>query len=59
MNEMDVLYKGDWRQQFYGANFERLLAIEEKLDPDALLCAYTAVGIDAWTLDGNGRLCQA
>jgi len=48
----------DWQQQFYGANYNRLLDIKNKHDPDSLLYAITAVGSDEWTQDADGRLCR-
>ncbi|KAK8091872.1 hypothetical protein PG997_002233 [Apiospora hydei] len=44
LNEMDPLYKGDWKKEFYGANYDRLLKIKKKYDPDQLLYGLTSVG---------------
>ncbi|OCL04327.1 putative FAD-dependent isoamyl alcohol oxidase [Glonium stellatum] len=59
LNEVDSLYKGDWKKEFYGVNYARLLDIKAKYDPDHFFWAYTAIGSDFWTLDGDGRLCAA
>ena len=48
----------DWRQAFYGSNYERLLQIKKKYDPEALFYAATAVGSDSWEQDSDGRLCR-
>ncbi|KAI0017750.1 FAD-binding domain-containing protein [Xylariomycetidae sp. FL0641] len=49
----------DWQRQLYGDNYDRLLRIKNKYDPDGLLYAHTAVGSDAWFEDGEQRLCRA
>lgn len=59
LNEMDPLYKGDWKQNMYGANYPRLLQIKHKYDPHYLLYGHFAVGGDEFTTDGSGRLCRA
>lgn len=48
----------DWQRAFYGANYERLLQIKNKYDPQGLLYALTAVGSEAWGEDAQGRLCR-
>ena len=48
-----------WKQDFYGDNYPELLAIKSKYDPQNLFYATTAVGSDAWTVAGDGRLCRA
>lgn len=48
-----------WKQNFYGANYNRLRAIKSKYDGQDLFYAATAVGSDAWTVAGDGRLCRA
>ena len=47
-----------WKENFYGVNYDALLAIKKKYDPHDLFYAKTAVGSDAWTVDGDGRLCR-
>ena len=49
----------DWKATFYGSNYERLLSIKNKYDPDHLFYATTAVGSDYWTVGAGGRLCRA
>ena len=63
LNEIDPLVypQGNlmWQKDFYGSNYERLLNIKKKWDPDSLLYAPTAVGSDEWMQDDSGRLCKA
>ena len=49
----------DWQNTFYGANYGQLVGIKNKYDPNHLFYAVTAVGSEAWTADGNGRLCRS
>lgn len=58
LNEVDSWYKGDWKQNFYGENYDRLVEIKNKYDPDHLFYAYTGVGSDSWSADASGRLCK-
>jgi Berberine and berberine like len=57
MNEVDPLYKGDWKQAMYGVNYDRLLEIKNKYDPDHLLFGHMSVGSDEFRFDESGRLC--
>jgi hypothetical protein len=58
LNEMDPLYKGDWKKTMYGVNYDRLLKIKHTNDPYYLLYAHFAVGADEFTLNKAGRLCR-
>ncbi|PHH64520.1 hypothetical protein CDD81_4299 [Ophiocordyceps australis] len=58
LNEAN-LGQHDWQQVFYGANYDRLRSIKNKYDPRDLFFANTAVGSEAWTPDGQGRLCRS
>jgi len=58
MNEADV-NNPNWREEFYGANWEKLLQVKQRWDPDSLLYAQTAVGSDVWRAAADGRLCRA
>lgn len=49
----------EWQQVFYGDSYERLRQIKAKYDPNDLFYGLTAVGSEAWTQDGDGRLCRA
>lgn len=57
LNEMDPSYKGDWKQNMYGENYERLLSVKNKYDPTNIFYGHFAVGGDLFTVDGSGRLC--
>lgn len=57
LNEIDPLYKGDWKAEMYGAGYARLLDIKHQYDPDHLLYGQFAVGSDELFIDGSGRLC--
>ncbi|KAI9697553.1 MAG: hypothetical protein M1820_007752 [Bogoriella megaspora] len=59
LNEVDSWYKGDWKRGFYGENYDRLLGIKNKYDPNRVFYAYTGVGSDYWVADADGRLCKA
>ncbi|KEY73201.1 hypothetical protein S7711_04167 [Stachybotrys chartarum IBT 7711] len=58
LNEVDSYYNGDWKREFYGHHYDRLLSVKNKYDPDHFFYAYTGVGSDSWTTDGAGRLCR-
>ncbi|UKZ54387.1 hypothetical protein TrVGV298_008195 [Trichoderma virens] len=49
----------DWKESFFGQNYDKLLRIKNKWDPSGLLYGLKLVGSDAWVLDANGRLCRA
>ena len=49
----------DWKQDFYGANYDALRAIKTKYDRHDLFYAPTGVGSDAWLVATDGRLCRA
>ena len=58
MNEGDFR-QTDWKSAFYGGNYERLLRIKEKWDPEHVFYALMAVGSDYWEVRGDGSLCRA
>ncbi|KAI0114135.1 hypothetical protein GGR51DRAFT_505599 [Nemania sp. FL0031] len=58
LNEANRL-QSDWKQAFYGANYDKLRAVKKKYDPNDLFYANTAVGSEAWVSDSDGRLCRA
>ncbi|KAH8901468.1 FAD-binding domain-containing protein [Thozetella sp. PMI_491] len=58
MNEAD--YRDpNWKTNFFGANYDKLLGIKKRYDPKGLFYATAAVNSDAWTIDSNGRMCRA
>lgn len=56
INEADF-QASDFKTTFYGGNYEKLLAIKNKYDPDDIFYAKTAVGSDLWEQRIDGRLC--
>ncbi|KAF2832279.1 FAD-binding domain-containing protein [Ophiobolus disseminans] len=64
-NEANVV-EPQWQSSFYGTQYERLLEIKRKWDPQGLFYAPTGVGSEGWEVrDGdwgtqtqNGRLCR-
>ncbi|KAI0408720.1 putative 6-hydroxy-D-nicotine oxidase [Xylaria palmicola] len=65
LNEAD-LAEPDFQQSFWGTNYDRLLAIKQKVDPWDTFWAPTAVGSEnwyitrqeSWLMTQNGRLCR-
>ncbi|KAJ6463868.1 hypothetical protein DFH09DRAFT_1226669 [Mycena vulgaris] len=49
----------DFKQAFWGPNYNKLLAIKDKWDPDQLLYGSINVGGDRWKETEEGRLCPA
>jgi len=56
LNEADA-FDPNWKQNFYGVNYDKLLQIKDKWDPDQMLYGTTAVGGDRWVAVEGGRLC--
>lgn len=56
MNEADF-NNPDWKKDFFGVNYERLLRVKEDVDPSGVFYAPTTVGSDRWVEDATGRLC--
>ncbi len=49
----------DWKVDYFGENYNRLLSIKKKYDPEHVFWANAAVGSDeVWALAPDGRLCQ-
>ncbi|KAK4144972.1 uncharacterized protein C8A04DRAFT_36112 [Dichotomopilus funicola] len=57
VNEADF-HQPDWKETFFGVNYDRLLSIKNKWDPASLFYGLLTVGSDAWTVDNNGRMCR-
>jgi hypothetical protein len=49
----------NWQKVFYGDNYNGLLAVKQKYDPDDIFFANTAVGSDRWEQKPDGRLCKS
>lgn len=58
MNEADRL-DPDYKNSFYGSNYNKFLSIKKKYDPSSLFYCPTCVGSDAFKQDPKGRLCTA
>ncbi|KAK7932726.1 FAD binding domain-containing protein [Apiospora marii] len=48
----------EWQKVFYGENYQRLLEIKNRYDPDRVFYGRTAVGSEAWAESKDGRLCR-
>lgn len=57
LNEGNFL-EPKWQQVFYGANYENLLSIKNKYDPNSILWGRTAVGSESWSETHDKRLCR-
>ncbi|KAF9448257.1 FAD/FMN-containing isoamyl alcohol oxidase MreA [Macrolepiota fuliginosa MF-IS2] len=54
LNEADA-FGPTWKKDFYGVNYDRLLQVKDRWDPNQVLYGTTAVGGDRWvTVDGGG-----
>lgn len=65
LNEGDVM-DPEFSQTFYGKHYDRLMEIKQKIDPQSVFWAPTAVGSEGWYITGQedyvtkqtGRLCR-
>jgi hypothetical protein len=57
INEADFR-QPNWQDDFFGVNYEKLLAIKNKWDPHHLFYATKAVGSEVWTVAEDGRMCR-
>lgn len=58
MNEADF-QQPNFQEAFFGSNYQSLLCIKHKYDPDGFFWATKAVGSEKWTVASDGRMCQA
>ncbi|OBS22752.1 hypothetical protein FPOA_09081 [Fusarium poae] len=58
INEADFQQQ-KWQETFYGVNYDKLLKIKRKYDPEHLFYATVAVGSEEWSVSENGRMCRA
>nr|POE79478.1 fad-linked oxidoreductase zeb1 [Quercus suber] len=49
----------EWKEDYYGPNYDRLLEVKNKYDPSHLLYGPASVGSDHWRSAPDGRLCPA
>ncbi|RAK98119.1 putative isoamyl alcohol oxidase [Aspergillus ibericus CBS 121593] len=58
MNEANP-YDSNFKHDFYGANYDRLVQVKAKYDPSESLFVLSGVGSDKWDYDlDSGRLCR-
>ena len=49
----------DWKQDYFGENYAKLLDVKKKYDPEFVLWQHTSVGSDAyWEMTEGERLCR-
>ncbi|KAF9773528.1 hypothetical protein IL306_008635 [Fusarium sp. DS 682] len=58
MNEADF-NEPDWKDVFYGPNWDKLNSIKRKWDPNSFFYNFKGVGSEAWTVAKDGRMCRA
>lgn len=58
VNEGDP-FQANWKEAFFGPNYDRLLAIKDKYDPEGVFYARKTVGSDRWHVAEDGRMCRA
>lgn len=56
-NEANFL-QPNWKQTFFGSNYDRLLTVKRKWDPSSFFYALKAVGSDVWSVSESGRMCR-
>ena len=49
-------FQPHWQEAFWGDNYDRLLAVKRKYDPDGLFFLHHGVGSEDWSADGFTRL---
>ena len=49
-------FQPHWQEAFWGENYDRLLAVKSKYDPDGLFFLHHGVGSEDWSADGFTRL---
>ncbi|KAL4997537.1 hypothetical protein BDV10DRAFT_201810 [Aspergillus recurvatus] len=49
----------DWKEDYFGSNYDTLLQVKGKYDPDYVFYGPATVGSDYWSTQGDGRLCVA
>lgn len=57
VNEADF-NQPDWKEAFFGVNYQRLLQIKNKWDSASVFYILKGVGSDAWAVGPDGRMCR-
>lgn len=58
MNEANA-FNAEFKHDFYGENYQRLLDIKKKFDPQESLYVLSGVGSDGWDYNlDTGKLCR-
>lgn len=47
-----------WKQDYFGANYDKLLQVKKRHDPQFVLYGPASVGSDTWVRKADGRLCR-
>ncbi|KAF1944008.1 FAD binding domain-containing protein [Clathrospora elynae] len=58
MNEADF-HQRNWQSTFFGTNFDKLVQIKKKYDPESMFYILKGVGSDDWVVSAEGRMCRA
>lgn len=54
LSEADF-FDPNWKQSYWGSNFDRLASVKKRYDPDGLFFTHHGVGSDEWSTDGFTR----
>ncbi|KAJ4293058.1 hypothetical protein N0V88_005722 [Collariella sp. IMI 366227] len=47
-----------WKEDYFGLNYDRLLRVKDKYDPNSIFYGPASVGSDRWAVASDGRLCR-
>lgn len=51
-------FEKNWQKTFWGDNYDRLLQIKRRVDPDDVFWCAPCVGNERWQQDKTGKLCR-
>ena len=49
-------FNRNWKRDYWGPNYARLLAVKRKYDPEGLFFVHHGVGSEDWSADGFTRV---